>query len=597
MTEERLVLAELLEKAGESDFLRAVAEAVLQLLMENDVEGLIGAGRYERSGERTTWRNGYRDRTLDTRLGALQLRIPKLRQGSYFPPFLEARKSSEKALIAVIQEAWIGGVSTRRVDDLVQAMGLSGISKSQVYDQHVAQNSMRSIVPELATSWSSNEEGTELTFPLRRGVKWHDGKPFGAQDVKCTWDLLSGKASEKLRINPRKSWYSNVEEVITNGDYEVTFRLKRPQPALLALLASGWAPIYPCHVSPRDMRSRPIGTGPFKFIEFKPNEIIRVTKNRDYWKEGRPYLDGIEWMIIRDTATRNLAFIAGKVDLYSPHNIAIPILKDIKSQAPQAICEVAPTNVNRTLIINRDRPPFDNSDLRRAMSVTLDRKAFIDIITEGQGDIVGTILPQPEGIWSMPPELLRTLPGYDPDVAKNRAEARNIMQKLGYGPDKRLAVTVSTRNVPGYRDAAVILIDQLKEIYIDGQLETIDTTQWYPRITRKDFAVGLNVSESAVDDPDQQFYENYVCTAERNYTGYCNPEVDKLVDQQSAESNNEKRKQLVWEIERRLAEDGARPVIFYPRQATCRHPQVKGMTMMVNSIYNGFRYEDLWLDN
>src|SRR3984893_13546151 len=129
MTEERLVLAELLEKAGEGDFLRAVAEAVLQLLMETDVEGLIGAGRYERSGERTTWRNGYRDRSLDTRLGSLQLRIPKLRQGSYFPPFLEARQS---AVIAVIQEAWIGGVATRRVDDLVQAMGLSGISKSQV---------------------------------------------------------------------------------------------------------------------------------------------------------------------------------------------------------------------------------------------------------------------------------------------------------------------------------------------------------------------------------------------------------------------------------------------------------------------------------
>src|SRR5580658_4437270 len=132
MTEERLALSELLEKAGDGDFLRSVAEAVLQLLMETDVEGLIGAGRYERSGERTTWRNGHRDRVLDTRLGSLQLRIPKLRQGSYFPPFLEARKVSERALIAVIQEAWIGGVSTRRVDELVQAMGLSGISKSQV---------------------------------------------------------------------------------------------------------------------------------------------------------------------------------------------------------------------------------------------------------------------------------------------------------------------------------------------------------------------------------------------------------------------------------------------------------------------------------
>jgi peptide/nickel transport system substrate-binding protein len=466
-----------------------------------------------------------------------------------------------------------------------------------VYDQHVAQNSLKSIVPELATSWSSNEEGTELTFPLRHGVKWHDGKPFTAQDVKCTWDLLSGKTSEKLRINPRKSWYSNVEDVIANGDYEATFHLKRPQPALLALLASGWAPVYPCHVSPRDMRSHPIGTGPFKFVEFKPNEVVRVTKNRDYWKEGRPYLDGIEWTIIKDTSTRNLAFIAGTVDMYSPHNITIPILKDIKSRAPQAICEVAPTNVNRTLIINREKPPFNDAELRRAMSLTLDRKAFIDIITEGQGDIGGTMLPGPEGVWSMPPELLNTLPGYDPDVAKNRTAAHKILEKLGYGPNKRLAVTVSTRNVPGYRDAAVILIDQLKEIYIDGQLETVDTTQWYPRIMRKDFTVGLNVSESAVDDPDQQFYENYVCTAERNYTGYCSPEVDKLVDQQSAESDKDKRKQVVWEIEKMLAQDGARPVIFYPRQATCRHPQVKGMTTMVNSIYNGFRFEDLWLDN
>ena len=123
MTEDRRPLAELLAKAGDGDFLRSVAEAVVQLLMESDVDGLIGAGRHERSGERTTYRNGYRDRTLDTRLGSLQRRIPKLWQGSHFPSFLEPRKTSEKALVAVIQEAWVGGVSTRRVDDLVQAMG------------------------------------------------------------------------------------------------------------------------------------------------------------------------------------------------------------------------------------------------------------------------------------------------------------------------------------------------------------------------------------------------------------------------------------------------------------------------------------------
>ena len=132
MTKTTMPLSELLEKHDEGDFLRAVAEAVLQLIMETDVEGVVGAGRHERTADRTTHRNGYRDRPLDTRLGTLNLRVPKLRQGSYFPSFLEPRRTSEKALVAVIQEAWIGGVSTRRVDELVQAMGLSGISKSTV---------------------------------------------------------------------------------------------------------------------------------------------------------------------------------------------------------------------------------------------------------------------------------------------------------------------------------------------------------------------------------------------------------------------------------------------------------------------------------
>src|SRR4051812_48044149 len=132
MTDDRVALIEAFQKADDGNFLRSLAETVLQILMEADVEGLIGAGRYERSGERSTYRNGYRERSLDTRLGSLNLKIPKLRTGRYFPGFLEPRKTVEKALVAVIQEAWIAGVSTRRVDDLVQAMGLSGISKSSV---------------------------------------------------------------------------------------------------------------------------------------------------------------------------------------------------------------------------------------------------------------------------------------------------------------------------------------------------------------------------------------------------------------------------------------------------------------------------------
>jgi peptide/nickel transport system substrate-binding protein len=409
-----------------------------------------------------------------------------------------------------------------------------------LFNQHVKQNTLDSIVPDLATGWSWSEDGAELTFPLRQGVKWHDGKPFTANDVKCTWDLLVGKSAEKLRINPRKAWYRNLEEVTTNGDFEVTFHLKRPQPSFLALLASGFSPVYPCHVAPRDMRSRPIGTGPFEFVEFKPNERIVVTRNENYWRKDRPYLDGIEYTMAKNRSTVVLAFIAGKYDLTFAGSVTIPLMKDIQNQMPEAVCESNPGSVNTNLIVNRAAPPFDNPELRRAMELSLDRKAFVEILTEGQGYLGGVLQPPPGGSWGVPAEVLQTLPGYGTDVPRNRAEAREIMHKLGYGADHRLKIKVSTRDLPSHRDPAVILIDQLKEVYIDGELETIDTTNWFPKITRKDFTVGLNLTAGFLDDPDPTFYANYVCGAEPNYTGYCNPEFDPLVDQQSMEPDRHK---------------------------------------------------------
>jgi peptide/nickel transport system substrate-binding protein len=276
--------------------------------------------------------------------------------------------------------------------------------------------------------------------------------------------------------------------------------------------------------------------------------------------------------------------------------LTIPVLKEIAKQAPQAVCELRTTNGSTNLLVNRDAPPFDNPELRRAMAFALDRKSFIDILSAGQGKIGGAMLPPPEGLWGLPPELLEQLPGYGPDVAKNRDEGRRIMRQFGYGPDKHLAIKVATRNIANYRDPAIILVDQLKEIYIDGELEPVETANWLAKVARKDYMIGLNLTGSAVDDPDQQFYENYACGSERNYTDYCNPELEKLFEAQSRETDRDKRKQLVWEIDRKLQEDGARPIISHARYATCWQPYVKGLTMMTNSIYNGWRFEDVWLD-
>ena len=477
------------------------------------------------------------------------------------------------------------------------SMPMMGVFNNLVmFDPKEKQNKLSNIVPDLAESWSWSADKTKLTFKLRQNVKWHDGKPFTAKDVQCTWDMLLGKATDSFRKNPRASWYGNLDSVSVNGESEAIFNLKRPQPSFIALLASGYTPVYPCHVSTRDMRQKPIGTGPFKFVEFKANEYIKVAKNPDYWKSGRPLLDGIDYTIITSRSTAALALVAGKGDVSFPYDWTIPVVKDVKSQVPNMMCEIGPTNVSTNLIVNRDSQPFDNPEVRKAMALTLDRKAFIDIISEGKADVGAAMLPSPAGVWGMPEEMLRTLPGYDPDVKKNRNEARGIMQKLGYGPDKRLHVKVATRNIPVYRDPAVILIDQLKEIYIDAEMDVVETSIWHAKVTRKEYQVGLNLTGSGVDDPDQNFYENYKCGSERNYTGYCNPELDKLFDAQSAETDAENRLKLVWEIDRKLQEDGARPIIMHNRAGTCWQPHVKGIVQQINSIYNNWRMEDAWID-
>ena len=169
----------------------------------------------------------------------------------------------------------------------------------------------------------------------------------------------------------------------------------------------------------------------------------------------------------------------------------------------------------------------------------------------------------PSGLWGLPPEILqKPCPDMGRDIEKSRAEARKLMEKHGYGPDNRLRIKVATRNIAQYRDPAVVLIDQLKHIYIDGELEVVETANWFPKIARKDFIMAANLSGSGEDDPDAYFYEHYACGSERNYTNYCNADLEKLYEKQMMEPDQEKRKNTVWEIDKVLTQDAARPIMF-----------------------------------
>ncbi|MGE3917699.1 MAG: ABC transporter substrate-binding protein [Hyphomicrobiaceae bacterium] len=465
-----------------------------------------------------------------------------------------------------------------------------------VYKQDEPRNSLESIVPELASSWSWSPDATTLTFKLRGGVKWHDGKPFTARDVKCTWDLLTEKSTDKFRKNPRRQWYHNLKDVEIRGDDEVVFQLARPQPSFLALLASGFTPVYPCHVPAATMRTKPVGTGPFKVVEFNPNITIKLARNPDYWRKERPYLDAIEYKVITNRATAMLAFVADEIDLTFPGEVSIPLLKDLQKQVPKSVCQVRPTNVSTNLIINRNAPPFDNPELIKAIQLAIDRKGFNDILYQGEAAVGGAMLPAPEGVWGMTAEQLKDVPGYSGDPAANKEAARAIMRKLGYGPDKPLKVKVTVRNATLFRDPAVVMISQLREIHMDAEMELVETPAYAPKMTRKDFTLSAGMVGSGLDDPDQQFYENYVCNSERNLSGYCDPELDKLVDRQSREIDPAKRRELVWQIDRKLQVAGVRPIFSHYRAATCWHPRVKGLTVMQNSLYNGWRFDDLWIE-
>src|SRR3954471_9382804 len=139
-----------------------------------------------------------------------------------------------------------------------------------------------------------------------------------------------------------------------------------PQPSLPVLLASAFSPVYPCHVPQQVMRTKPVGTGPFRFVEFKRGESVRLVRNPDYWKKDRPYLDEVTFRMIASGATRMLAFATGDYDITFTSDVSVPLMEDTRARAPNAICETAATGTQINLMVNRVNPPFDNPDIRKA---------------------------------------------------------------------------------------------------------------------------------------------------------------------------------------------------------------------------------------
>jgi peptide/nickel transport system substrate-binding protein len=397
-----------------------------------------------------------------------------------------------------------------------------------------------------------------------------------------------------LRVNPRKLWYENVAAIEAPDPATVIFRLHRPQPSLLPMLASGYAPIYPAHVPVAALRSKCVGTGPFRVKEHKPGEYLEYERNPDYFVKGRPYLDGLRYIPIKDRATKFAALQAGQLDVSFPGDANKPIADQMRRSAPQIVIQVGLENNTDNIIINHKKPPFTDPRVRRAISLAVDRKAYIRAVHQGGAIPGGVMAPKPYGVWGLAEKDLASLPGYG-NPAKDKAEARRLLAEAGFGPGRPLRATMSTRSLPFYLDFASFVVDQLRQVGVEATIEQVETGVWHPKMSRHEFELGANVTGIGPDDPDANFYENYKCGSGRNYSDYCNPEVDRMMEEQSGTLDPAKRARLVRDIDLRLLLEGARPTMGWRLMYLMSWPYVKNLVAHY-SLYNFGRMQDVWLD-
>src|SRR3989442_372890 len=272
-----------------------------------------------------------------------------------------------------------GGLTLRLREDLPQGFAIHETatistmwpampccSNLVLFDPLKTTHRMDAIVGELAERWSWEDNDRSLVFFLRTGARWHDGTPVSSKDVKFTFDLVreTPDASARLRINPRRDWYTNVEAVEAVDPQTVVFRLRRPQPSLLLMLASGYTPIYAAHVPPASYRTGCVGTGPFRLKEWRKGEFVEYVKNPDYFVKGRPYLAGLRYLIIGERGTATAALQAGRVDTAFPGQTPKPIAERLRKAVPQLVMTPVNTSVIDHLVVNTKKPPFDNAKVR-----------------------------------------------------------------------------------------------------------------------------------------------------------------------------------------------------------------------------------------
>jgi peptide/nickel transport system substrate-binding protein len=410
------------------------------------------------------------------------------------------------------------------------------------------------IVGDLAERWTVSPDGKIYTFHLRRGVKWHDGQPFTSADVKATLDRVLNPATKSPRCGSMlKPIVAGVEAV---DPHTVQVALKFPAAPFLEYVGSAWCVIAAKHVLDKhgDL-SKPeaqIGTGPFRFKRYERGNVIEWEKNKDYFRRGLPYLDGVKQFVLVGFPTQLAAAKAGRIHLWDTWP---PMKRSDAEELRRArgdevnVYQVAQNTIFLTYM-HTQKPPFNNPDLRRAVHLALDRQEIVAKALEGAGVPCGVFDPKLSGDFALPLAEVQKTPGCRQPKDQDIAEAKKLVEKhYPNGVDVEAAV----RSVGNYVDRAQLILSQLRKIGIRGTIKTYESAAGFAVFGKGDFAFIPTQDRAMVTvDPGDLFSLIYTTDAGSNWGKWSDPKVDELTERGLKETNREKRRQIYHELQRYL---------------------------------------------
>ncbi|MEJ2804240.1 ABC transporter substrate-binding protein [Comamonadaceae bacterium PP-2] len=447
--------------------------------------------------------------------------------------------------------------------------------------------------PGLAKAWNVSADGKVYTFELQPGVKWHDGKPFGADDVVFSVDKFLRSEHPRARVMINQF----VESVKALSPSKVEIRLKEPFAPFLKAFVSDNMPMVPKHIyEGTDFKSNPanqtpIGTGPFKFKEWKKGSHILLTRNADYWQAGKPYLDEIVFHVIPDAASRAVAFERGDVQVVSANDIDSVDVARLK-KVPGAQFTTQGWEMFSKLAyvqMNYARPPFDNLKVRQAVMMAINRKFVVDNIFFGMGKIatgpVSSTTPFYDG----------NVPAYPFDIKKARALVKESGVDLAKTPVKILSYPYGS----AWDRLGEYTRQSLEQLGFKVEIESADAGTWAKRVSDFDFDLTFSYT-SQYGDPALGVSRLYLTrnivkgSAFVNNQGYRNAEMDTLWDQAASSTSAEERQKLYSTIQKQLVHDVANGYLFEMEIPTLYNGKVHNLIQSAIGLNDTFA--DVYID-